>query len=100
MEKNKPDPLKTSINSAKWFYTIAALSVINSILLYFDANLFFIFGLSVTQFIDAIFYEINGSFSPIALVPNIIIAGVFALFGLYATKLKKWAFIVGIIFIC
>lgn len=96
--KNNYDPVKVSTNSAKWFYIIAALSIINSILLYFNANIFFIFGLSTTQFVDGIVYGVTGFFSPLALIPNIIIAGLFVLFGFYASKLKKWAFITGIFF--
>jgi len=84
------------------FYWIAALSVINSFILEFGGDSYFVVGLGSTLFVDSIFVEIAKSFSEgaivvkiIGLAISIVIAGIVALFGLFANRGKKWAFIVG-----
>jgi hypothetical protein len=78
-------------SGASWFYWIAALSLINSISAFAGANFRFIFGLGITQILDA-------EYAPtIALVLDFVIAGVFVLFGVFAHKLYSWAFMAGIL---
>jgi hypothetical protein len=78
-------------SGASWFYWIAALSLINSISAFAGANFAFIFGLGITQILDA-------EYAPtIALVLDFVIAGVFVLFGVFAHKLYSWAFMAGIL---
>ena len=91
---------------ASWFFWIASLSVINSIIFRLGGNLNFIFGLGLTQVIDAIDISIVDN----ALYPNantvhilsmvliLLIAGLFALFGLLAQKKIKWIYLVGMAF--
>jgi hypothetical protein len=91
---------------ASWFFWIAALSVINSIIFRLGGNLNFIFGLGLTQVIDAIDISIVDN----ALYPNantvhilsmvliLLISGLFALFGLLAHKKIKWIYVIGMAF--
>jgi hypothetical protein len=88
---------------ANWFYWIAGLSLINSLIFLFGGNLSFIAGLGITQLIDAIVDQItrSGDFTVIKVIAFIIdlfIAAIFVLCGLWANKFKIWAFIVGMIF--
>jgi hypothetical protein len=85
-------------SGANWFYWIAALSLINSIIFISGGNINFIAGLGITQLIDGISSQFGPMAKYIALGFNIMIAGVFALFGFLANKKFSWAFIIGIIF--
>lgn len=88
-------------NGANNFYWIAALSVINSLVLEFGGNSYFVVGLASTLIVDTIFVDIANSAGGslvvklIGLAISIFIAGIFALFGLFANRGKNWAFIVG-----
>ena len=82
---------------ARWFYWIAGLSLVNSVMAMSKAGIVFVVGLGVTQFIDG-FTGAMGSQAPaIGLVLNIIVAGIFASFGIFAAKGQIWSFIVGMI---
>lgn len=87
---------------ASWFYWIAALSIINSLIFLYGANWSFFAGLGITQLIDVIVDQISrgGDWSVIkiiAFVVNLVIAGIFFLCGLWAGKFQTWAFIVGMV---
>ena len=86
------------------FYWIAALSVINSILSMTGSATYFVIGLAVTLIADGITIGLSQSLPDaalivkiIGLVVSILIAGVFALFGFFASQGKRWAFLVGMI---
>src|SRR5262245_8901939 len=73
-------------NGANNFYWIAALSVINSLLIEFGGDIFFVVGLASTLIVDTIFVEIAKSVAEgtmlvklIGLAISICIAGIFAL---------------------
>ena len=92
-------------NGANNFYWIAALSVINSLVLEFGGDSYFVVGLASTLIVDTIFVEIAKSAADaaimvklIGLMITIVMSGVFALFGLFANRGKSWAFIVGMVF--
>lgn len=86
---------------ANWFFWIAGLSIINSVALFLGSQWGFIIGLGITRFIDAIGLmiaeEVGGIGKIIALVLDVIVAGGFVLFGVFARKEYKWAFIIGMI---
>lgn len=90
-------------SGANWFFWIAALSVINSVMMATGSSISFIFGLTATQIIDAlaVFFaedlqlEAINMFRIVGWVLNLLIVGVYALFGVFANKRKKWAFIAG-----
>lgn len=111
--QSQPDPAMAAIvqlvrrvaSGASNFYWVAALSVVNTLLSVFNAGSYFVIGLAISLFVDGIFLGVAESFPNAQLVVKLIgvlfsavIAGVFALFGYLATKGKRWAFIVGMVF--
>ncbi len=89
-------------SGANWFYWIAGLSLVNSLIFLFGGNWSFFAGLGITQIIDAIGFQLaqNGEFSVIkiiAFVIDLVIATIFVGCGFFASKFQIWAFIVGMI---
>jgi hypothetical protein len=82
-------------NGAGWFLAVAGLSIVNSILTMSGTHFSFIFGLGITQIVDAIGRQSGATGSTLGLVVNVFIAGVFVLFWNFARKGEKWAFLVG-----
>ena len=94
--------LNQTKSGANWFYWIAGLSLINSLIFFFGGNWSFFAGLGVTQLLDAIVDQIsrNGDFSAIkiiAFIIDLVIAAIFVLCGLWSNKLQIWAFIAGMV---
>lgn len=89
-------------DGASWFYWIAGLSLVNSLLVFFESDWSFISGLSVTKIIDYTSYFLSIEFgnivSIIGLILNLIIIGFFIVLGVFANKGRNWSFIVGFIF--
>jgi hypothetical protein len=86
-------------SGAHWFYWIAALSLVTSIISLVGGGWAFLVSLGVTQFIDAV---ANGAaakwgtgFKAVALVFDLVAAGLFALLGYFAVKRQQWAFVAG-----
>ncbi|HXQ32558.1 MAG TPA: hypothetical protein VN843_00915 [Anaerolineales bacterium] len=86
------------------FYWVAALSVINSILSMTGSSTYFVIGLAVTLIVDGMTMGLSQSFPDasvivkiLGLVLSVLIAGVFALFGFFASQGKRWAFLVGMV---
>ncbi len=89
--------LTARLNSgANWFFWIAGLSLVNTLLAALKADRRFILGLGITQIVDEI-AKLSGGVGVITIAINVLIAGLFILFGLQARKQKKWAFVVGMI---
>lgn len=89
-------------SGANWFYWIAGLSVVNSLIFLFGGNWSFFAGLGVTQLVDAVVFQITsgegvGIVKIIGFAVDLIIAGVFLLCGLWANRLHSWAFIAGMV---
>lgn len=86
---------------ARWFYWIAALSLITSVFSLLGGGWAFFASLGITQFFDAIANVLarqwGGSVKAVAIVFDIFAAGIFALIGYFATQRKTWAFIVGMV---
>lgn len=84
-------------SGANWFYWIAGLSLINSIIVMMGGEWSFIVGLGATQIIDALGKMMgeNGKFISFGI--DIIIMGVFVLFGFLCNKKYKWAFVIGMV---
>jgi len=80
---------------ASWFLTVAALSMINSVLSMSGAGIRFIFGLGFAQLIDALAHQAGQTGFALDLVINGLIAGVFVVFWNFARKGQHWAFLVG-----
>ncbi len=94
---NNPATLAQLKSGASWFYWVAALSLVNSIAAFTGSDWRFILGLGITQIFDAIGHEIASAGKIVALLLDLIAAGVFVLFGVFANKCHLWAFIVGIV---
>jgi hypothetical protein len=82
---------------ANWFYWIAGLSLVNTIASLSGVNWRFLLGLGVTQIIDAVGARVSTPGKIAALVVEAFIAGFFVLLGSFAGKMKKWAFLVGMV---
>lgn len=82
-------------NGAGWFLAIAGLSILNSVLTMSGTSFHFIFGLGVTQVVDAVGREAGTTGSALSLIVNLFIAGLFLLFWNFARKGEKWAFLAG-----
>ena len=81
-------------SSANWFYWIAGLSVVNSIVVHTGSAWSFIAGLGITQLIDAIGAKMGPAANGIAVVFDLLAAGLFVLLG-YMAHRHRAAFIVG-----
>ena len=84
-------------SGVKWFYWIAALTIITSFITFFGGGIRFLISMGVTQFIDVVAAQIGGAAQVVALVLDLIVTGVFALFGYLAGKKMLWAYIVGMV---
>ena len=82
---------------AGWFLTVAILSIINSALTMSGANIRFIFGLGIAEFVDALAHQAGQTGFALDLIINGFVAGVFVLFWNFARKGEQWAFIVGMV---
>lgn len=88
-----------------WFYWIGALSIINTLLYFFGADITFVVGLGITQIVDGFIYaavlETGATGITVlhifGLFVNFVIAGIFILFGYLGRRLNRWAVIVGIV---
>ncbi len=91
-------------SGAGWFYWIAALSVINSVIALANGSWSFLFGLGATQLVDGIVMGIANEAADMASVTRIfgfglilVISGLYVAFGWLANRAKRWAFIVGMV---
>jgi hypothetical protein len=100
------EKLRTAfLSGANWFFWIAGLSLVNSVIILFNGEWSFIIGLGATQVVDGIASvvaeEAEGNslllVRAVALVLDVFIALVFVLFGWLARKRMAAAFIVGML---
>jgi hypothetical protein len=89
---------------ARWFYWIAALSLINSVAHFARSQFSFVVGLGISQFIDGCALaaaekipQVSGVFRIGALALNAVVAGGFALLGRFALKREAWPFVLGMV---
>ena len=92
-------------SGASWFYWIAGLSVINSIVILVGSQWSFIVGLGITQFVDGIAMSVAQQASAqsgmilktMGFIFDLLIAGLFVFFGAFAMKRHMWAYVVGMV---
>jgi hypothetical protein len=88
-------------SGANWFYWIAALSLVTSFISLAGGTWAFLVSLGVTQLADAVANvgaeRLGVGVKIVALVFDLVAAGLFALFGYFAGKRHTWAFIVGML---
>ncbi len=90
---------------ANWFFWIAGLSMVNSLIILFNGEWSFVVGLGATQVVDGIAYaaaeELDANAVTIvrgvALALDVLIALVFVGFGWLARKRMGWAFVLGML---
>lgn len=102
LKEHDPQTLAQLKGGANWFYWIAGLSLINSAIFAFGGEVNFIAGLAYTQIIDAIFEMSVSQGAPtalrgVAIVMDLILVAIFALFGYFANKAINAVFIVGMV---
>ncbi len=90
---------------ASWFWWVAGLSVINTVIMLVGGQWNLVIGLGITQVIDALAVAladdvgpaIGGIIRSVALTLDLAAVGLFVLFGYFARKGHAWSFIVGMI---
>ena len=88
---------RTSVmHAADWFFWLAILSVINSLIVYYYQVPNTPIALGITQWVDGTTSGFNATMSTSALVINILIAAALAGFGLLARRGSDIAFVLGI----
>jgi hypothetical protein len=104
-----PAPVRTEVNDQKlmagarvkaggrWFYWIAGLSLINSVIVVAGGSIHFMVGLGITAVVDAVAKPLGTTGTVLDLLINGTVAGVFILLGSFACKAKKWAFLAGMV---
>lgn len=84
-------------SGANWFYWIAALSLVNTIIVAVGLRMAFYLGLAFTQIVDAISTEWEGTSRIAFIAIDYTCMGVFAGLGFLAHRKQNWAFVVGMI---
>lgn len=88
-------------SGANWFYWIAGLTLITSIITVGGGDWRFLISLGTTQVIDAIAIalseQLGGATQVIGLVLDIVIIALFVFFGVMAGKKNLWAYLIGMI---
>ena len=97
--------LRTIKSGADWFLWIAGLSAVNVISIMSGSSFGFIIALAVTDLISGIGSELGKSSGGlgsaafgVSAVLNLVVIGLFVVFGRLARKGHVWAFITGIVF--
>jgi len=88
-----------------WFFWIAGLSVLNTVIFLAGGSLTFVVGLGTTQLIDGFTFALaHNASSGVATVLRVIgfgldlfIASIFMVFGILGRKRYRWAIIIGMI---
>lgn len=88
-------------SGANWFYWIAGLTIITSLIAFFGGGIRFLISLGLTQFIDGVALglatQLGGAVQVVGLVLDLIVTGVFVLFGYLANKKMLWAYVAGMV---
>ena len=92
-------------NGVNWFYWIAALSIINSIVFNFGGGLTFVMGLGLAQIVDGVVFGLTQSLSGgmvtilrgMGIFVNLLLAGMFVVFGIFAKKGIRWVLVTGMV---
>ena len=88
-------------SGANWFYWIAGLTIITSLITAFGGGIRFLISLGITQLIDAVAQVLSeragGGLKVVAFVLDLIITGLFILFGWLANRKLLWAYVLGMV---
>lgn len=80
------------LSSARWFWWIAGLSLVNSVLFYSGSNTSFVIGLGLSSMINGFFAQQ----AVIGLFLSLLCAGVYFFIGARAQREEAWAFYLGL----
>ena len=78
-----------------WFFWIAGFSIVNSVLAQVNANIHFVIGLGTTEIFDS---GVTGLPKGAVIALDLLAAAFYVLYGFFARKGVRWAFIVGGVF--
>jgi hypothetical protein len=103
--ERKPVLDRTMKNGTGWFYWIAGMSLISSVVSFFGGSIYFFVGLGSTVFVDAVAMAVAEEAAPDmatavrigAFVISLLIAGLFILFGLLARRRYQWIMLTGML---
>ena len=88
-------------SGANWFYWIAGLTIVTSVIAFGGGGIRFLISLGITQIIDGVAQEISadggGAVKVVALILSLLISGVFIIFGVLANKKMLAAYIFGMV---
>lgn len=84
-------------SGADWFFWIAGLTAVNTISVMSGSDWSFILGLGITQVFDVIGSGMGSIGTAVAIVLDLLVIGLFVLFGIFARKQHAWAFLVGMV---
>lgn len=88
-------------SGANWFYWIAGLTIITSLIAFFGGGIRFLISLGLTQIIDgfaeALATELGSAVQVIGLLLDLVVTGIFVLFGYLAGKKVLWAYVLGMV---
>jgi hypothetical protein len=102
MDADQEDLAARVKHGANWFYWIAGLSVVNTLVYVSGSNVAFLAGLGLTQLTDALVDVAIENGAPaamkiVAVVFTLALVIIFALFGYFGGKRSSAAFLVGIV---
>jgi|AraplaDrversion2_2_1032049.scaffolds.fasta_scaffold108553_1 uncharacterized membrane protein YdcZ (DUF606 family) len=83
----------TVASSARWFWWIAGLSLVNLLLFYAGSNTNFVVGLGMTAVVSAVFTDPK----VVGLILSALIIGHYGVIGYFALREKLWAFYIGLV---
>jgi hypothetical protein len=95
----QPTPARDAMlarNGARWFYWIAGLSVVNSVVVMTGGTFMMLFGLTSTLAATYIGIDIGGSGAIVGMVVAVLVALGFVGLGWMAERGATWAFATGI----
>jgi hypothetical protein len=82
-------------SGGSWFYWIAGLTCVNTFAAVAGSDWRFLLGLGITQVADELAKNLGSAGAMAALTIDVLAVGFFVLMGVFANKVHKWAFIVG-----
>ena len=84
-------------SGAGWFFFIGAFSLVNSIVVMSGNNWRFVIGLGITDIITAFSSTLGSAGMAVGLGLDLLVLGLFAMFGIFARKKHSWSFIAGMV---
>lgn len=81
------------LSDASWFWWIAGLSLVNTVLIHSGSETSFAIGLGFTLIVDAMLQGLK----PVAFAIDMLAIGTIVALGVFARKGHVWAFVVGAI---